>query len=84
VNLYATTVPTATAFNIRTCATANCASGSLIDNYQLATLTGGSLANVEMGFTGTTTTKLKINSQILLPKMKNTEGDLIFSIELDG
>jgi len=33
VNLYATNVPTATAFNIRTCASATCASGSLIDNY---------------------------------------------------
>jgi len=64
INLYVSpgSVPAPTPFNIRTCTTAKCdGPGALIDNYQFTTISGGNKANVEMGFTGVLTTKLKIN-----------------------
>ena len=38
MNLYKESVPSATAFNIRTCATAECTAGSQIDDYQYASV----------------------------------------------
>jgi hypothetical protein len=79
--------PSPTKFNIRTCATATCASSpyvTQIDDYQYATPNGGNVANVEMGFTGVLTTKLGITLVEMSPLMKDSQGNLIFSITLDG